>query len=649
MIRLWSIITLGSLLLSATIRAQDSDIFEFFETEAKSVQVVTMSRLPLSTRRAPATVYVITSKDLEAMGAQTLWDALRRVPGVDVMTTRTFYGEVSIRGLNRALSNRALVLLDGRTVLNGLFDSVYWEGLSIPFSQIDRIEIVEGPASALYGANAISGVINIISKTPEQINGGIVRYAVGEYRTHLAEAVFGQREGKVAFAGGGSIRTSNQFENSDLRASEVGGFHGMLTYDLSGKSQVGVSAGMSNHDTQFSTGGGGTGFIDGTTGFLRADYHYAKTRMRIFWNRSRPVLREFAVAQDPFIHTDQWDALAEHGFSLGSQWDLVSGGNFRRIRLRSNTYDTQRIVHDQGALFLEAAWRASDVWTLIGSGRLDWFDQSGLVGSPRGSLVFSPSPAHVFRFSVGRAFRDPTLTERHLRFTPQFNTPLNIPAELAVLGDQNLDQERMTLFELAHTGQFGSVSVQSVGFYYRLHDVIVSGPLQLVPEALPLIQVQTRFLNSAQTVRAWGGEVTGELKLGTHAQFFATYSHQHIRGVDDLQAAHNGGPRHKINGGFRLQKESLMIDLQVYWVDKTVWSDVDLRTFQLAEGMLSDYVLTHVNVGYTFPGSRLRLNASIFNVANNAHFEMLVGTEISQGLNAEVVKRRATVGFVYSF
>ncbi|MDA0748811.1 MAG: Plug domain-containing protein, partial [bacterium] len=94
--------------------AKETDIFEFFEAEAEALQVVTVSRLPYSIRWSPATVYVVTAEDIQASGAKTLWDALRGVPGVDVMSTRTFYGEVSIRGLNKALNNRTMVLLDGR-------------------------------------------------------------------------------------------------------------------------------------------------------------------------------------------------------------------------------------------------------------------------------------------------------------------------------------------------------------------------------------------------------------------------------------------------------------------------------------------------------------------------------------------------------
>lgn len=625
------------------------NIFDFFESEAEAMQIVTMSRLPLSTRRAPATVYVITSEDLEAMGAQTLWDALRLVPGVDVMNTRTFYGEVSIRGLNRALNSRTLVLVDGKTELNGPFDTVYWEGIPVPFSQIDRIEIVIGPASALYGANAINGVINIISKTPEQIKGGKVRYSVGERRTHLLDAVFGKQKNKVAFVGGGSFRTSNGFLNDDVRASEVGMIHSQIKYNLSGKGQVGLSAGFVDHYTQFSLGGGGPGTADGTASFLRADYRIKKRKVSAFWSRQRPYMRESNAMPDPFTFTDQWDISVEETVLLHPKWDMVVGGNFGRVQQRSNVYDIERVTHNQGALFLETAWRANANWTLIGSGRLDWHGLSGWVASPRGSLVYSPAPAHVFRFSLGRAFREPTLTERYVHFTPLSNSPLNIPITLEVLGDVDLMREEMVLFELAHTGRFGPVSLQSVGFYYRLKGMISNPSLDLVPEAFPKIKIRTVFTNASETVRAWGGELSGEYRLGKYARLMGTYSLQDIQGVSDYQTALGGGSRHKINGGIRLKYANWVTNLQAHWVSETLWQAVDLVTFENAENILPDYLLINLNVGYAFLDSQLRIHASIFNLMNHAHYEMFQGTATRAGLTAEVVKRRAVLGLSYAF
>ena len=177
------------LALAPKVCAQGGDLFEFFEEEA---QVISASRRPQPIRQAPATVYVVKGEDIQP-GVYTLWDALRGVPGVDVMSNRTMYGAVSIRGLNKALNNRTLVLLDGKTVLDGDLNRINWEAIPVVLQDIDRIEVVEGPASAHYGANAINGVINIITKTPEQLQGVKLGYTTGELRTQLGSFLFGYK------------------------------------------------------------------------------------------------------------------------------------------------------------------------------------------------------------------------------------------------------------------------------------------------------------------------------------------------------------------------------------------------------------------------------------------------------------------------
>ena len=104
------------------------DILEFFEQEAR---VVTASRQPHPLHQSPATVYVLTREEIIASGAQMLWEVLRPVPGVDVMHSETFQGTVSIRGVNKVLNNRTLVLLDGKPVLSGYYDRVAWENIPI--------------------------------------------------------------------------------------------------------------------------------------------------------------------------------------------------------------------------------------------------------------------------------------------------------------------------------------------------------------------------------------------------------------------------------------------------------------------------------------------------------------------------------------
>ena len=191
---------------ASTAVAQPTDLFEFFEEEARALRVITASRSSHDVRSAPATVHVVTRDDLDAYGVFHLWDALRGVPGVDVVAPRAANGIVSIRGLTRINNNRTLILLNGRRVLDGFIETLNWESLPVAYDEIDRIEIVEGPVSALYGGNAISGVINIITRQPEQVDNMQVSLTGGTRETGRAAALFGHAAGRLALMASGEIQ-----------------------------------------------------------------------------------------------------------------------------------------------------------------------------------------------------------------------------------------------------------------------------------------------------------------------------------------------------------------------------------------------------------------------------------------------------------
>ena len=164
---------LGGLVLSAT--AQEAPVPR--ETSAdnemllagEDIRVVTATRTLERLRDSPSAVTVITEDQIRASAAKTLPDLLRSAPGVDVMSPNQSQANVSIRGFNDQFSNKLLVMVDGRSIYQDFYGTVFWTEEPLLLSRIKRIEIVRGPGSALYGANAFNGVINIITKTPQEM------------------------------------------------------------------------------------------------------------------------------------------------------------------------------------------------------------------------------------------------------------------------------------------------------------------------------------------------------------------------------------------------------------------------------------------------------------------------------------------------
>ena len=614
--------------------------------------MVTVSRLLNSIREAPATVYVVTADEIRASGAKTLWDALRGVPGVDVMTTRTSYGEISIRGLNKALSNRTLVLLDGRTILNGPYDTVYWEGISVTMEEIDRIEVVEGPISALYGPNAINGVINILTRTPEQLKGGKVSYTAGERNTHLGSFVYGDRRDRTTYKAGLGWRSTNRFEDPDLRASEVGKLHAFLGYDLDEDSQLSLSGGFLDHDTQFTTGSVGDASIDGKTGFVRADYETPHTQLRSFWTRGRWVLKGFRSLQEPAADSDLYEFDLEHTLSLSSRNRLVVGTGFRRNTTDTNMYSPTRISRNLWSLFFEEAWRPAENLIWVTSARLDRHSRTGWQFSPRGSLIFTPTSQHVFRLSAGTSFRSPTLTENSMAFTQEVEVASDISVAYEIRGNHDLDSERLALVEIAHSGQFGPLKTTAVGFHYRLEDVISVNQIEVVSDTLPRVAFRAPYVNLKGETRAWGGEVGVEFSVNPQTDTFVNYSYQNLSGPMDFEASQNGGPEHKVNAGFRTGSGGLSAGLWAHWVDETFWNDIDLVTASYQAKKVDSYVLINARIGYAFSGrlKGLEIEASAFNLADHEHFQILPWRhDFSPGKNGEIIRRRLTATAAYRF
>src|SRR6185295_14810667 len=137
------------------------------------------SRKEQRTADVAAAVFVITRDDIRRSGMTTIPDVLRLAPGVDVAQINSNKWSVSVRGFNGLYANKLLVLVDGRSVYNRIFSGVFWDAEDLMLDDIDRIEVIRGPGAALWGANAVNGVINIVTRPAAETQGTLVRVEAG--------------------------------------------------------------------------------------------------------------------------------------------------------------------------------------------------------------------------------------------------------------------------------------------------------------------------------------------------------------------------------------------------------------------------------------------------------------------------------------
>ena len=401
---------------------------------------------------------------------------------------------------------------------------------------------------------------------------------------------------------------------------------------------------------------GGLGFLEGNTGFVRVDFACGKNRIQGFYNRGKQALKAFQIPQEAQATSGIAELSLDRTVSLPFKNRLVAGASYRRNTMQSNLYLPGRVHHDLWALFVEDEWRPAATVSFVASARLDRHPLTGWVFSPRGSLVFSPTPRQALRLSSGTSFRNPTLTENYVNFKQSYG---QFPVDIEVVGSQDIRPERMVLVEAAHSGQFGPLRTTAVGFFYRLSNVIsvLVDRAVLVPGSQHSILLRTLYVNYEADayrgpIRMWGGEVGAKLSLNRRVTAFFNTSFQRFSGEPDFSAADNGGPEYKINGGFRFQSGGFTLNLWTHWVGETLWNSSSLRTFSYETIKLDSYALLNMRIGYAFRGLLKGLEVSIdaFNLTDHAHFEILPAiSDIDVGQSGEVIRRRLTGTLSYGF
>ncbi|HYS57023.1 MAG TPA: TonB-dependent receptor plug domain-containing protein, partial [Burkholderiales bacterium] len=195
-------------LASAAVGAQTmrvADIADLSIEELGNIQVTSVSRHAERLSDAAASVFVITGEDIRRSGATRLAEALRLAPNLEVARSSASSYAISARGFNNTIANKLLVLIDGRTVYTPLFSGVFWDAQDVMLEDVERIEVISGPGATLWGANAVNGVINVITRRASDTQGAFAYGHAGDL-----ERGYGARYGG-AMGAAGSYRVYGRF------------------------------------------------------------------------------------------------------------------------------------------------------------------------------------------------------------------------------------------------------------------------------------------------------------------------------------------------------------------------------------------------------------------------------------------------------
>jgi len=481
-----------------------------FIGEAYEKIVVTASRVGQDPLDSPSTLTVLTAEDVRLSGAQNITDLLRRVVGVDVMVLSSGHADMSIRGFNRKVANKVLILIDGRSTYTDFAGLTFVNGLPISLEEIERIEVIRGPGSAVYGANAMTGVVNIITKTPGENEERIVTVDAGHPDLGRATVLANGSAGDVSYRLSAGYqahgRWSKELELTDRKGNPrddlaVEPFfedqdtgmrmiraNGRIDQQFGSKSFASLSGGITDANFELYNLGALPNYgVEYTHTYLRGDLVHGGLHLRSFWNsdhgRTGPWLEQAGQNRslDAPFDNDAVDielegpiefetGAIEHTLSLGV------GYRFKRIEFGDYLNNQPFIEHHQNAFVNEqiSVGRFGGVASL----RVDkhpYLPLSETV-SPRSALLYRIFDKTSLRATFGTAFRAPNALESYMDF--DLNNPAADGIFIQDLGGERpsatrLRPERITTYELGiHDESSYVYTADAVVYMNRVRDLI---------------------------------------------------------------------------------------------------------------------------------------------------------------------------------
>jgi outer membrane receptor for ferrienterochelin and colicin len=660
--------------------------------------VVTASRTDQQLVNAPASVSLITNETIQNTPGTNIGDLLRAVPGINITQLTARDVNITTRGATSTLATSQLALVDGRSVYLDFFGMVMWDLVPTTASEIKQIEVIRGPASAVWGANAMSGVVNVITMSPRELAAGgagssftigagfFDRDATGNDNgtgalfyvngTH-AEAVNDRWSYKIS-AGyfgqdalprpTGTIPNSFNtpyppYQNSGTKQPK---FDARVDYELENSGRLVFSGGVAGTEGMIHSGIGPFDVDNGSTlTYVSGRYEKNGRRIGFFTNilngdAVNLLSRDITGAFLPLgFDTTTFDIDASDIRTIGTRHALSYGGNFRY-----NAFDIT-IAPDgdnrsEGGVFVQDEIFLSDRFRWVIGTRLDKFSSiDNWVLSPRTTLMYKPSPNQTVRASFNRAFRAPSFINNNLNVTLLNQVTLS-PAlpplvfPFRAVGNTDLDQETMTAYEIGYTGVLGRrATVQAAVYWNTTDDAIFFTPVAFYTSTNPPVtwppQLPTGILNqiglpslftyrNLGTVNDKGIELGVEGVVNRYVNATVNYSYQADPDVEGFDPSETNFPaNNRFNIGFNFNYDRYLGNFMVSYTGDAYWQDVLDQRFA---GTTEAFTLVNLGFGVKWFQDRMVTTVKINNLLNS---------EVQQHIFGDIIKRQVVGELRYGF
>jgi len=645
-----------------------TDLTELDLEALMGLEVTSVSRRGERLMTAPAAVSVITGEDLRRSGHASLAEALRLVPGLHVGHVNANIWAVSARGFTGRFSNKLLVLMDGRSVYTPLFSGVFWDVQDAFLPDLDRIEVIRGPGATLWGANAVNGVINVISKSAKETQGGIFyggggleERAFGGWRwgDRIDDHTFYRVYVKAFGRDGGA--TTGGVDGADSWDSVRGGFR--LDRETSASDhltlQGDVYTGHSGQATMLPSLAAPPGALDVRrervaggnllarwTRVLGPDSEISVQAYLDRTERDNPILPEIRST---------FDIEMQHQFSPARRHNVVWGASYRWTRdeaidtFAASIEPNGRADHLFGAFVQDEITLLPNRLMLTLGSKLEHNDYSGFEIQPGARLVWTPSSRVAAWAAWARAVRTPSRFESDGRLNAAVFSVGGMPGIGSLFGNTRLDSESLNAYEAGLRAQITDrISVDAAGFASIYRDIIGIEPGSPFVEAAPLpphLVSPSTFQNSLRG-EIYGAEVSGTIQVADHWRLVGSYSFLDVqlhRAAGSM--AGEGDERNAPHNQVQIRS---ILDLPKGWEFDVGLSYVD----SVGTGGIPSYFRLDARVGWS-PDDRIRLDLGIQNAFNDSHLEAVDELTTFSGGGLGVLGTRVQTSayfrFVYRF
>jgi len=531
--------------------------------ELLDLEVVSVAKVPGKVIKTPAAITVITGEDLRRSGAQSIPEALRMVPGMHVYQIDANKWAVSARGFSSRFANKMLVLIDGRTVYSTLFSGVFWDVQDVMMEDIDRIEVIRGPGGTLWGANAVNGIVNIITKDSADTQGGLValraqtgpdeevsaRYGgwLNEKTSYRVYGKFFDRENFDKPAGGDAADDWHQGR---------GGFR--MDMNVSATNKLTLQG-----DIYDGKSGEAVKYVSPTPPFLTfaaTDAPVAGGNLlgrwnRIFSRRSEITFQAYYdhIERDEFFVDETLDTVDldfQHRLDVSGSLEILYGLGYRYTRsdtagketipgIYSYAMNPQVRKNDLFSGFLQGRLKFADARGELTLGsKVEHNDYTGFEWQPSARILWSISDDHSVWAAISRSVRTPSRLERDGQINiGSMAPPINgLMTFIRLVGNDGLESEKVYSYETGYRGRMSEDLFIDISLYYNKYNDLIAG----IPGGAPFPEFSSTGgrlilpvrVEGARDAETYGAEISCSWSLTDWWRLMGGYTWFHLHTLE---------------------------------------------------------------------------------------------------------------------